>query len=60
MLEDFSICCNNVPFCVGSQFLSDDAIAKVKENCLNIWKIRKYVVILHPHFVALCPKHKFN
>lgn len=39
---------------------SDDTIAKVKENCLNIWKIRKYVVILHPHFVALCPKHKFN
>lgn len=39
---------------------SDGTIAKVKENCLNIWKIRKYVVILHPHFVALCPKHKFN
>lgn len=32
----------------------------IQEKFINVWRINKYVVILHPHFVAPCPKTRFN
>ena len=30
------------------------------EKTINIWYIKKYIVILHPHFEKTVEKQKFN